>query len=163
MSRTRWLPHPLFSAAIFLFWLLLVNELSLLQLIAASALALVTPRLTRAFWPEHPQVHRPMKVLEYVVIVLWDILRANLLVARLILTPGVKLRPSFIEVPLSIDDPFAVTMLAATVSLTPGTVSTDVDEGRGLLLVHALDVEDRDAVVRNIKQRYERRLGEIFR
>jgi multicomponent K+:H+ antiporter subunit E len=162
MNSARWLPHPLFSVAIFFFWLLLVNEVSLLQLLAATLLALVVPRLTRAFWPEHPRVRRPLMLLEYLAVVLWDILLANLLVARLILTPGVKLRPEFIEVPLTISDPSAVTMLAATVSLTPGTVSADVDVARGLLLVHALDVENRDEVVRHIKQRYERRIGEIF-
>ncbi|MFO7594626.1 MAG: Na+/H+ antiporter subunit E, partial [Pseudomonadota bacterium] len=41
--------------------------------------------------------------------------------------------------------------------------STDVDSDRRLLLVHALNVDDREALVRTIKTRYERRLMEIFR
>ena len=162
MSSARWLPHPLFSAVVFIFWLLLVNEISPLQLVAALLLGLFVPRLTYRFWPEHPQVRRPLKVVGYMAIVLWDIVLANIAVARLILTPGVRLRPVFIEMPLSIDDPFAVTMLAATVSLTPGTVSTDIDTNRGILLIHGLDVQDREATVRRIKERYERRLMEIF-
>lgn len=163
MARLRWFPHPIFSAVVFLFWLLLVNELSILQVIAAFLIALVIPRVTYRFWPEHPQVQRPLKILEYVAIVLGDILVANLEVARLILTPRVKLRPGFIELPLKIDDPFAITILAATVSLTPGTVSTDVDRRRRRLLVHALTVDDGQALARYIEERYERRLMEIFK
>ena len=53
-------------------------------------------------------------------------------------------------------------MLAGTITLTPGTVSADVSEDGKALLVHALDAENPDEVRDDIKQRYERRLKEIF-
>ena len=63
---------------------------------------------------------------------------------------------------LDLRDSFAITVLTSTVSLTPGTVSADVSEDRTRLLVHALHVEDPQALVAEIKQRYEGPIKEIF-
>jgi multicomponent K+:H+ antiporter subunit E len=98
----------------------------------------------------------------FVLVVHWDILTANMAVAILILGPPRRLRPGFVELPLDLTDEFAITLLASTISLTPGTVSADVSEDRRTLLIHALDVDDQDAMIRQIKQRYERPLKEIF-
>jgi multicomponent K+:H+ antiporter subunit E len=68
-------------------------------------------------------------------------------------------------VPLDLRTDFAVTALASTVTLTPGTVSVEIEDdgnGRRLLVVHALRCLDPDDMVRTIKERYERRLKEIL-
>jgi multicomponent K+:H+ antiporter subunit E len=46
--------------------------------------------------------------------------------------------------------------------MTPGTVSSDLSEDGHSLLVHCLDAPDPKATVAEIKNRYERRLKEIF-
>jgi multicomponent K+:H+ antiporter subunit E len=66
-------------------------------------------------------------------------------------------------VPLELQQPFAITLLASIISLTPGTVSANLSGDRRSLLVHDLDVEDADeTAVQRIKQRYEKPLMEIF-
>jgi multicomponent K+:H+ antiporter subunit E len=52
--------------------------------------------------------------------------------------------------------------LGSIITLTPGTVSIDIDRERRILRVHALDVEDTAALVSEIKTRYEAPLKEIF-
>ena len=96
------------------------------------------------------------------VVVLYDIVVANVSVAIKVLGPLRSLRPGFVELPLELEDDFAIALLASTISLTPGTVSADVSPDRRTLLVHALDVDDAAALVAEIKQRYERPLKEIF-
>jgi multicomponent K+:H+ antiporter subunit E len=56
-----------------------------------------------------------------------------------------------------------VALLAAMVTLTPGTVSVDLDRARGVLLIHALVTDDPKQTAQDIKTRYESRLKEIFR
>lgn len=56
----------------------------------------------------------------------------------------------------------AISLLVCVVSLTPGSVSADLSGDRRILLVHALDVPDADALVAEIKQRYEAPLKEVF-
>ncbi len=54
------------------------------------------------------------------------------------------------------------TLLANTITMTPGTVSTNIRLDRSSLLIHVLDMEDEQALVREIQERYERPLKEIF-
>jgi multicomponent K+:H+ antiporter subunit E len=67
-----------------------------------------------------------------------------------------------VVIPLDLRQPEAITVLAGTITLTPGTVSADLSEDGHSLLVHALDAPDPDAIRDEIKTRYERRLMEIF-
>ena len=61
-----------------------------------------------------------------------------------------------------IDRREAITALAGTITLTPGTVSADLSADGRSLLVHCLETADPAATVSQIKERYDRRLKEIF-
>ncbi len=158
----RLLPQPLFSVFLLLVWLLLVNTVAPGHLVLGTVLAIALPLFSSRFWPDRPRIHSPWKLLRYIAVLLWDIGLANLAVARLILGPTRKLRPAFIHLPLDLQNEFAISVLASTISLTPGTVSSDLSADRKTLLIHALDVEDEAAVIAAIKQRYEQPLREIF-
>jgi multicomponent K+:H+ antiporter subunit E len=67
-----------------------------------------------------------------------------------------------VTVPLELRTPEAITTLAGTITMTPGTLTADVSAEGHALLVHCLDAPDPDAVRDEIKSRYERRLMEIF-
>lgn len=158
----RWLPHPLLSLTLFVVWLLLVNSISTGSALFALVLAVLVPSLTNAFWPEHVRIRRPLLLVPYGLRLITDIVVANLHVARLILGPAARLRPAFVRMPIELRDEFAITLLASTVSLTPGTVSADISADRRSLLIHALDLDDADALIAQIKRRYETPLKEIF-
>lgn len=158
----RIFPRPALSVAIFLLWGALTNAASLGAILLGALLALALPLVTRPFWPEAPRLARPGVVLRLAARVAVDIVLANVAVARRVVGPLGRLRPAFVEVPLDLRDPFVATILASIVSLTPGTVSIDVDRERWVLCLHALDAPDPDALIREIKQRYEGLLKEIF-
>ena len=162
IAPRRWLPHPLLSLLLLVLWLLLFNTVTLAHILFGLLLGLLVPLFTRRFWPGSPRVRRPLRLLRYSLVVMWDIIIANAQVARLILGPNTRLRPAFIEYPLDLREDFTITLLASTVSLTPGTVSSDVSADRRTLLIHALDVEDAAALIAHIKQRYETPLREIY-
>jgi multicomponent K+:H+ antiporter subunit E len=155
------LPKPLTSLALVIVWLWLNDTLAAGQLILGIALGLLIPLFTRRFAPE-PGPVRLARLPAYLALVLWDVLVANLQVAAQILGPVSRLRPGFVDVPLDLATDRAITVLASTITLTPGTVSCDLAPDRRSLRVHALSVADPDALVREIKQRYERRVKEIF-
>ncbi|MGB9670888.1 MAG: Na+/H+ antiporter subunit E [Halothiobacillaceae bacterium] len=158
----RALPHPILSLSLLLIWMLLNNSLSAGHLVLGSLLAVLIPRLTAPFWPEQVRIRHPGILLRFVGIVLWDILVANIIVARRILGPVEALQPGFMHIPLDVQSPLAISLLANTISLTPGTVSCDLSADRRSLLVHALHVTDVEAEVRQIKTRYEQPLKEVF-
>jgi multicomponent K+:H+ antiporter subunit E len=155
-------PHPLLSLLLLLLWLLLNNSASAGHLVLGSVLAILIPLFTRRFWPEPARVRRPGLALRLTGRVLWDIVVANLRVARLVLGPREAIRPRFVRVPLDVQGEVAVTVLASVISLTPGTVSADLDMERHYLLVHALSEDDPAELIRQIKSRYEAPIKEIF-
>lgn len=158
----RLLPRPLLSAVLGITWLGLNNTTDPAHVLLATGIALLLPPLVGRFLPDLPRLRAPATMLRLLLVVLGDILVANVDVARRILGRESALRPAFIRVPLDLSDPIGVATLAAIVTLTPGTLSADLaDEGNGLL-VHALHVEDAAQLVTTIKQRYEAPLRAIF-
>ena len=160
---TRLVPHPLLSLTLVLVWLGLVNTFTLGNLILATVFAIAIPMLTAAYWPNRPTLARPLKAAEYILIVLWDIVVANVEVARIILFKREPdIRSHWIPIPLKLTSAEAITVLAGTITMTPGTVSATLSADGRAILVHCLHTDDPDAVRDEIKSRYERRLKEIF-
>lgn len=160
---TRLIPHPLLSLTLVFVWLGLVNTFTLGNLLLGGFLAIVIPMLTAPYWPNRPKIGKPLKGLEYVLIVAWDIVVANVQVAAIILFKREKnIRSQWVVIPLELHSAEAITVLAGTITMTPGTVSATLAADGKSILVHCLHTDDTDAVRDEIKTRYERRLKEIF-
>ena len=160
----RWLlPHPLLTLLLTLVWILLQNKVSAGMAVFGLILGIIIPLMTARWWPDRPQGFRVGKMISYSVIVMWDIIVANIQVAWIVLTvPNAKLKPAWIIIPLELRQPEAITILAGTITLTPGTVSADLSDEGHSLLVHVLHTDDPDGERDTIKSRYEARLKEIF-
>ena len=159
----RLFPHPWLSVFLGLVWLMLVNSISTGSLILAALFGFLIPIATRAYWPDAPTMIRPGRFAVYVLIVVWDILVANFVVAyKVVFRRNADLKPCWVSVPLDLTQPEAITILAGTITLTPGTLTADMSTHGRALLIHCLDAPDPDAVRDEIKTRYEARLKEIF-
>ena len=158
----RVLPHPVLSVPLLLVWLLLVDSFAIGHWLLGAFLGVCIPLLTNRLLVGRSQEWHPLLLLKLLVLVMWDILVANIQVARLTLGPIERLRPAFVEVPIELENDLAISVLVSIVSLTPGSVSSDLSDDRKTLLVHGLDVPDKAALIAEIKQRYEAPLKEIF-
>jgi len=158
----RWVPHPIASFFVLVAWLGLHSSLAPLHLLGGIALAVLVPLLLDRALDDPVTIRRPAVALRLAAVVFWDIIVANLAVARRVLGPLGRLKPGFIEVPLEVGHPDAIALLAGIIAITPGTVVADIDEERTRILVHVLDLEDAAALIAEIKHRYERPLKEIF-
>lgn len=159
----RLFPSPLVSLTVLLLWLLLNNTVAPGQLVFGLVLAWVIPRLTLGMRPDQPRIGNPAAIVRLGLVVLWDIVVANVQVAIRVLGPESRLSPRFFWLPLDIHDPHGIAALAGIITMTPGTLSAELAEDRRHLLIHALDADDPDAVCADIKRRYEAPLMEIFR
>ena len=157
-----WLPTPVLSLLLLVVWLLLVRSYAFGQFVLGGSLAILIPLLTHRFWDARPRISKPLALLRFVLRVLGDIVVANFEVAYLIANPWRRMKPHFIEYPLMLEDRFPITLLASTISLTPGTVSANLRLDGKSLLIHALDVDNEEALINQIRERYERPLKEIY-
>jgi multicomponent K+:H+ antiporter subunit E len=159
----RLLPHPWLTVVLTVVWLLLINTVSLGDVLLGLLLGIAIPAVTAPYWPDRPTLRHPVKIGVYVLIVIWDVIKANFIVAGLILfRRNEDLQSRFITVPLDLRTPEAITVLAGTITMTPGTVTADTSACGRALLIHCLHAPDPEAVIAEIKDRYERRLKEIF-
>jgi len=165
MKALRWLlPHPFLTVLLALVWVLLQNNVSWGMVVFGLILGVVIPIGTARWWPDRPHSFGGGRMIGYCFLVLWDIVVANVQVAWIVLTkPNSRMQPAWVVIPLELRSPEAISILAGTITLTPGTVSADLSDEGHSLLVHALDAPDPDAVRDDIKERYERRLLEIFK
>lgn len=160
--KRRLLPHPFASLALVVFWLWLNNSLDPGQLVLGLLLGWGLPFMVGQFWSETSRVSQPWRLIGLGAVVALDIVTANIRVAIAILGPVRRLRPGFVEVPLDVQSDSGIAVLANTISLTPGTLSSDLSPDRRRLLVHYLDERDPAAMVAAIKRRYERPIKQVF-
>ncbi|MCU0953346.1 MAG: Na+/H+ antiporter subunit E [Hyphomicrobium sp.] len=160
--RERILPQPVLSIAIAALWLTLVSDVSGGQVLLAAVLGFVIPFFTVSFWPDRPKRFRIGPALRLLFVVVYDIVAANLTVARVVLGDVGAIRSQFVDVPLDTGDPYVATILGSIITLTPGTLTVDIDMDKRVVHIHGLDVPDQALLISEIKTRYEAPLKEIF-
>ena len=159
----RLFPHPVLSLLLVLTWFLLVNKLAIGSLVMALILATLIPLATHAYWPHKPRLNSLPLLVAYIALVVWDVIIANIQVAKIVLfMPRDRIRSRFIAVPITLKSPEAIALLAGTITMTPGTVTADMNGDASVLLVHSLHAPDPDAIRTEITTRYEARLKRIF-
>ncbi|AIO18897.1 Putative monovalent cation/H+ antiporter subunit E [Candidatus Izimaplasma bacterium HR1] len=99
----------------------------------------------------------------YLFVFIWQLILANIDVARRVLSPKIPLNPGIIKVDTELEGDFAKLTLANSITLTPGTLSIDVEENS--LYVHTVEVkgETSEEKQQNIKEPFEKILGGIFK
>ena len=160
----RILPHPLLALSLLLAWLLLVESASPGAFLLGGVLAMVSSWALASLAPPRARIRRLVVLPGLLRDVLVEVVRSNNAVARIILKPGASAtrRSGFVRIPLDMRDPYGLAALACILTATPGTVWVEYDSAQGTMLLHVLDLVDEEEWVRMIKDRYERRLMEIF-
>jgi multicomponent Na+:H+ antiporter subunit E len=147
-------------------WVLLTWSLKFQDLMAGIVVASVVTILTRKLFPDSfINLMNPIRfvfALLYIPYLVYYILLANLDVAYRVLNPNLPIKPGIIKVKTSLKNEFAKTILANSVTLTPGTLTVDVDGEN--FYVHWINVSSDNIEVQKkiILGRFERILRRIF-
>ena len=158
----RLLPFPFLSLGLLAMWLLLNGAADAATLLAGAALAVAGGLVFGRLEPPAGSIRRARLVMELLGHVAVDIVRSNLAVARIVLVPGTPRVAGFLSIPLRSGQPGLLAVMAFIITATPGTSWARYDGESGTLTIHVLDLIDEAEWIRMFKQRYERRLLEIF-
>jgi multicomponent K+:H+ antiporter subunit E len=160
---TRWLPHPWFALWLLVAWLLLQQSLAAPTIVLGIALALALSWALGKLDLPRVRVRSLGTLLVLLARVFGDIVRSNIAVARIIVSPRSRISSGFVAIPLEMTHPYALALLACIITATPGTIWVSHDSARQVLVIHVLDVIDESVWIANIKRRYEQPLLRIFR
>lgn len=164
MTEQRRYVSPVLVAALAAIWLLLSQSVSPGHVALGLALSVPLAWFGSVLRPLRAPLGRVDRLAGLFFVVLWDIIRSNFAVARIVLglTGARGISPGFLKIPLDLRDDHGLAVLACIVTSTPGTVWAGLSEDRETLTLHVLDLRDEAAWIRTIKERYERPLMEIF-
>lgn len=90
-----------------------------------------------------------------------DLLISNLGVAYLIMHPSKQKNTCIIEYRTKLESPNALTLLANSITLTPGTLVVDYREKDQMMLIHCLNLRDRQQTFKDVRK-WEKLLQKIF-
>jgi multisubunit Na+/H+ antiporter MnhE subunit len=93
---------------------------------------------------------------------LWQVVASTGRLALVVMRPRIDLQPRFLDVPLDLKGEMPRFLFACLITMTPGTMSVELDSERGVLTVHVLDAPDPNAAIREMKQTFEQPLVRIF-
>ena len=159
----RLFPAPLLSVALFVLWLLLNHSMSKGHIVLGAILGLLIPVLTRGLRPLPVRVRHPWTIFKLFITVVADTSLSNFQVVRFLLFPKMrKHQAAFVHIPLELQDPNGLAVLAMITCITPGTAWAEISRDRSVLLMHVLEVNDPQTIVEHVKTKYERPLMEIF-
>jgi multicomponent Na+:H+ antiporter subunit E len=148
-------------------WILLtweeIAEQGMVPLAMGIGVCFVVTLASRNLFPAisfHPQ--RVIFFIIYLPALLWEIIKSNIDVAYRVLHPRMPINPGIVRVPVSLQSPYGKTLLANSITLTPGTLTLDVKEQN--FYVHWLNIQtyDPEEAAQVITGRFMKFLRRIF-
>lgn len=157
-------------AVVYAVWLALTWPPDRQHLAAGVLVALLVVTVTGGLSVEKPlEAKRPLRwwyfAFFYLPMFLWECLKANVDVAYRVLHPALPIRPGIVRIRTNLKSDAGITFLANSITLTPGTMSVDVDRTKGILYIHWINVKeasDTEEATRIIAEKFERILLKIF-
>ena len=153
----------------FLVWLLLTWPPNWQEAAAGVFIAAFVAFMTGDLFVKRPHVLKhPLRywyfIVYYLPLFLWECFKANIDVAYRVLHPRLPIRPGIVKVKTKLKTDVGLTFLANSITLTPGTMSVDIDKDRGILYIHCINVRetDTDKATEIIVKPFENILMKIF-
>ena len=139
------------------------------HLIIGIFVALFVAFMTGDLFIKRPHVLKnPLRYLYFITyylpVFLWECFKANIDVAYRVLHPSLPIKPGIVKVKTTLKQDTALTFLANSITLTPGTLCVDIDKDKGFLYIHWINVKEKDieAATKIIVERFEKILRKIF-
>lgn len=144
-------------------WTFLSGRLDIYNFVEGLILGFIILFLIRSIFGYEKYFFKFFKSIKFFFYVMKEIVVANLQVAYNVVTPGHRLRPGVVGIPLDAKTNLEITLLANIITLTPGTLSLDVSKNREILYVHTMYMKNADDFRREMKNGIEKKLLEVTR
>ncbi|MGB3907418.1 MAG: Na+/H+ antiporter subunit E [Methanomethylovorans sp.] len=156
-------------AAIFgIIWCFVHGTFSLVSFIFGLLIGLLAIRPFRFLYrPEmnfrlFSPPNRIVSIIRYFMVLIKEIIKANIAVAKIVTKPKINISPGIIAVPIRCKTDLSITGIANTITLTPGTITVDISDDHSTLYVHCIDASDPAAICASIRDDLEKYVLEAF-
>ncbi|QBX99430.1 sodium:proton antiporter [Rhodophyticola sp. CCM32] len=138
-------------------WAALTGTFTLPGLAVGFALGSAALYVTRPLFPGSERYFlRVWRWVKLIALFLYELVVSSVQVVWDVLTPTQLSSPGIISMPLDVRDEMEVLLVTNLISLTPGTISLDVNEACDTLYIHAMFADDPEAIRAQLKNGMER-------
>ncbi|MFN8417898.1 MAG: Na+/H+ antiporter subunit E [Anaerolineae bacterium] len=130
-------------------WFVLTGSLNLIDVLWGTIVSLMVARLSYQFvrfdlphWMSSPR--RWLHFADLLIEFLRQIVVQNITLSIRVLRADLPIRPGIVAIPTKLRNEVALTVLGSLITLTPDTVTLDIDQRKGLIYVHWIDVKTTD-------------------
>lgn len=152
----------------FIVWCLLDWSVDIAHLAVGALVSLLTTIVAGDLFVHRPHFfmhgRRYLWFFYYMLFFVWECFKANIEVAYLVIHPRLPIHPGIVKVKTALKSDTGLTFLANSITLTPGTMTVDIDKEKGFLYIHWINItaQDIEETTRLIVTRFEKILKKIF-
>lgn len=146
-------------------WMALIGEFTLDSFVEGFIVTFIVVGFTNIYNRSEQRGYfgRVYRISKVLLSFLFQVVKASLRVATIVVTPKLDITPAVVAVPLDLERDVQITIFANMITLTPGTLTLDVSSDKKTLYVHTIDLDDVDAFRAELKDGFERQVMEVTR
>jgi len=119
--------------------------------------------MMRRFFPRRFYLINVYAAIKLLFIFIRELILSNIAILKVILKPKLDIKPGIFALPTELTKDWEITVLANLITLTPGTLVIDISDDNKLLYIHAMDLENVEEAIHDIKNSFEKAIMEVGR
>jgi|SRR5690625_435655 len=142
-------------------WIFLQNSFTFTNFFIGYMIGIFILFILRRFLVFDFYMNRAWAIIKLIALFIIELIKANIDVIKVVLSPRLNNQPGIVAVKTRLGSDVEITLLAALISLTPGTTSMDFSADGKTIYIHSLDVTDKDEMIEEIQNSFERAIMEV--
>ncbi|WP_332633446.1 Na+/H+ antiporter subunit E [Halalkalibacter flavus] len=151
----------LLNIVIALIWAFLQNSYTGVDFLVGYVIGILILYVLRRFLQFDFYFRRVWAFIKLTLLFFKELILANIDVIKIVLSPKLNIKPGIVAVPTKLETEWELTLLASLISLTPGTLSMDFSDDNKYIYIHAIHVPDKEEMIRQIHNTFERAILEV--
>lgn len=146
-----------------LMWMFLSESYSFQTFLVGYIIGALLLFLLNRFFPGRFYLYPIYKSIVLVAIFTRELILSNISIVKMVYSPNLDFEPGIFELPIEVDKNWEITLLANLITLTPGTLTVAISDDRSRFFIHAMDIEDKEEAIHEIKNTFEKAIMEVTR
>lgn len=150
-----------FNLFISLMWMFLSESYSFQSFLVGYIIGALLILLLNRFFPDRFYLYPIYKMIVLMLIFIRELILSNISIVKLVYGPKLDFEPGIFEMPIEVTKDWEITLLANLITLTPGTLTVAVSDDRSRFFIHAMDIDDKEEAIYEIKNTFEKAIMEV--
>ena len=142
-------------------WMFFQNNFTATNFLFGYIIGVIILYILRRFLVFEFYMNRVWAIIKLIMLFIIELIKANVDMIKIILSPKLDNQPGIVAVETRLESNVEITLLAALISLTPGTVSMDFSGDGKTIYIHSIDVPDKEEMIEQIQNSFERAIMEV--